>query len=163
MKENKQSRFKRLAEARVNKIAAMLKLLGNCSFTGNYEYTEEQVEKVFQRLQTELDRTYSRFKNAIKGTGRFSLSDDKDTEDEFPSVTLELPDGKRLRASAVNDENFPAINIWLQSGDGVDELSIAFVEYNTQREKGKELCIGVCNSLSEDPYFYESYNKETDE
>ena len=59
MKESKESRFKRIVEARVNKITAMLRLLGNCSFKGNYEYSDEQVEKVFQKLQRELTKTYS--------------------------------------------------------------------------------------------------------
>ena len=39
MKESKQERFKRITEARVNKILSMLRLLGNCSFKGTYEYT----------------------------------------------------------------------------------------------------------------------------
>ena len=159
MKESKNERFKRLAEARVNKILGMLKLLGNCSFKGTYEYTDEQVEKVFQKLQTELERTYQRFKSATNGKGRFSLSDAQEVEHEFPSVLLTLPDGSRLRADAVDDENFPAVNVWLQTTDSEEEKSVCFVEYNTQRETGKELCIGVCGSDSDDPYFYESFNR----
>lgn len=157
MRESKQERFKRLAEARVNKILSMLRLLGNCSFKGTYEYTEEQVEKVFQKLQSELDCTYQRFKSAVKAKGRFSLSDDLITAPQYPSVCLTLPDGSQLRADAVDDENFPAVNIWLQTPDE-DEKSVCFVEYNTQRDAGKELCIGVCSSDSDDPYFYESFN-----
>ena len=158
MKETKQERFKRLAEARVNKILKMFKLLGNCSFKGTYEYTEEQVEKVFQRLQTEFNRTFQRFNT--QGTGRFTLSDDPEPEHEFPSVYLTLPDGSILKAVAVDDKFFPAVDIWLQPPDGEDEKSVCFVEYNTERESGKELCIGVCNSDSEDPYFYESFYKD---
>ena len=61
MKESKESRFKRLVEARVNKITAMLRLLGNCSFKGNYEYTEEQINKIFDKLYSELDKVHQRF------------------------------------------------------------------------------------------------------
>lgn len=161
MKENRQDRFRRIAEARVNKIISMLKLLSNCSFQGNYQYTEEQVEKIFQTLQGELDKVKSRYVAALHGIGRFSLTENYYKDDSaYPSVILQLPDGTRLRASAVDDENFPAINIWLQT-EG-EEQSVAFVEYNSQRERGKELCIGVCNSASDDPYFYESFNKEQD-
>ena len=37
MKESKIDRFRRVAEARVNKIIKMIRLLGNCSETGVYE------------------------------------------------------------------------------------------------------------------------------
>ena len=40
MKESKIDRFRRVAEARVNKIIKMIRLLGNCSGTGVYEYTD---------------------------------------------------------------------------------------------------------------------------
>lgn len=73
MKEKKQERFKRIAEARVNKIIAMLRLLGNCSFAGNYEYEEDQVEKIFCTLHLELNKVYNRFKCEMHGKGRFSL------------------------------------------------------------------------------------------
>ena len=36
--ETKSERFRRLAEARVNKIIAMMRLLGNLCKTGFYEY-----------------------------------------------------------------------------------------------------------------------------
>ncbi len=45
--ESKNERFVRLAEARVNKILAMLRLLGNLSHTGSYAYSRDQVEKIF--------------------------------------------------------------------------------------------------------------------
>lgn len=165
MKESKQERFKRIAEARVNKILSMLRLLGNCSFKGTYEYTAKQVEKVFQKLRSELDSTYQRFKRGINGTEQFTLTDMQesslsDIQEEFPSVYLTLPDGSRLRASAVDDENFPAISIWLESVDSEDERMVCCAEYNSERSAGKELCIGVCCSNSEDPYFYESFKKD---
>ena len=43
MKEPKADRFRRVAEARANKIIKMTRLLGNCSGTGVYEYTDAQV------------------------------------------------------------------------------------------------------------------------
>ena len=161
MKESKQERFKRLAEARVNKILSMLKLLGNCSFKGTYEYTEEQVEKVFQKLKTELENTYRRFKCAMNGYCRFTLSD-KYTRTETPSLVMLLPDGTRLRAVAAEDDAMPNLSIYLQTDNDDEEKSVCYAEYNYEREPGKELCIGVWHSQDEDPYFYESFNKGTD-
>lgn len=40
MKESKIDRFRRVAEARVNKIIKMIRLLGNCSGTSVYAYTD---------------------------------------------------------------------------------------------------------------------------
>lgn len=37
MKESKIDRFRRVAEARVNKIIKMIRLLGNCSGTSVYQ------------------------------------------------------------------------------------------------------------------------------
>ena len=55
-KESREDRFRRLAEARVNKIIAMIRLLGNLSSRSIYAYTLEQVEQIFSALQLELSR-----------------------------------------------------------------------------------------------------------
>lgn len=60
-KETKRERFVRLVEARTNKIIDMLKLLGNCSSTANYEYTEEDVKKIFGAIERELKNTKAKF------------------------------------------------------------------------------------------------------
>ena len=39
--ETKREKFVRLAEARTNKIIDMLQLLGNCSNSSTYEYTQQ--------------------------------------------------------------------------------------------------------------------------
>ena len=56
MKETKEARFRRVAEARVNKLIRMLRLLGNCSGTNTYAYDDDAVEQIFTELQVELDR-----------------------------------------------------------------------------------------------------------
>ena len=56
MKESKADRFRRVAEARVNKIIKMIRLLGNCSGTGVYEFTDAQAAYIFSALQSELDK-----------------------------------------------------------------------------------------------------------
>lgn len=60
-KETKRERFVRLAEARTNKIIDMVRLLGNCSSTSNYEYTEEDVRKIFTAIERELKITKAKF------------------------------------------------------------------------------------------------------
>ncbi len=67
MKESKIDRFRRVAEARVNKIIKMIRLLGNCSETGVYEYTDAQVEYIFSALQSELDKAKRRFRKPFLG------------------------------------------------------------------------------------------------
>ena len=61
MKETKNARFRRVAEARVNKIIRMLRLLGNCSGTNTYAYDADAVEQIFTALQIELDQARKRF------------------------------------------------------------------------------------------------------
>ena len=61
--ESKRDKFVRLAEARTNKIIEMLKLLGNCSSKTNYEYTEEDVKKIFAEISpTENNTNYENLK-----------------------------------------------------------------------------------------------------
>ena len=61
MKETRSDRFKRLAEARVNKLIAMIRLLGNLSNPVIYEYKPEQIAQIFSALQTELNSARNRF------------------------------------------------------------------------------------------------------
>lgn len=59
--ETKRERFVRLAEARTNKILDMLKLLGNCSSKSNYEYSEEDVKKIFAAIERETKNAKAKF------------------------------------------------------------------------------------------------------
>ena len=54
MAESKRDKFIRVAEARTNKIIDMIRLLSNCSNTATYEYTDEDVKKIFSALESEL-------------------------------------------------------------------------------------------------------------
>ena len=73
MKESKRDRFVRLAEARTNKIINMLQLLGNCSSKANYEYTDEDIKKIFGALERELKNTKNRFLGVEQKEERFTL------------------------------------------------------------------------------------------
>lgn len=74
-KETRRDKFVRLAEARTNKILDMLRLLGNCSNKSNYEYTDEDVKKIFTALEKEIKNTKNRFSGEESSEERFSLSD----------------------------------------------------------------------------------------
>ena len=57
---NKQQNFKRIAENRTNKIIDMISLLANLSNTSFYEYSDEQINAIFDAIQNELDKTFKR-------------------------------------------------------------------------------------------------------
>ena len=99
MKETKNARFRRVAEARVNKIIRMLRLLGNCSGTNTYAYDADAVEQIFTALQIELDQARKRFsENGRPGRKRFSLSQAPmpDTV-SYPHITLPQPSRMQIR------------------------------------------------------------------
>ena len=68
----REERFKKIAEKRVNKILEDLRLLGNCSNKGNYEYTEEEVKKIFSAIDKEYQKCKNKF-YGIKDKERFKL------------------------------------------------------------------------------------------
>ena len=59
--ENKKNNFKRIAENRVNKIIDMISLLGNLSNSSFYEYTDEQIETIFNAIENELEKQKQKF------------------------------------------------------------------------------------------------------
>ena len=72
--ETKREKFVRIAEARTNKIINMIQLLGNCSNQSLYEYSQKDVNKIFNTIQTELDEAKKRYskQDSQKGS-RFTL------------------------------------------------------------------------------------------
>lgn len=66
MKESKEDRFCRVAEARVNKIIKMMRLLGNCSNNAVYAFSPEQVEQIFETLQFELKQARKQYIQTTK-------------------------------------------------------------------------------------------------
>lgn len=72
-KETKRERFVRIAEARTNRIIDNMRLLGNCSNKQNYEYTDEDIKKIFGTLEKELRQTKSKFFGMDGKEERFSL------------------------------------------------------------------------------------------
>lgn len=71
--ETKRERFVRIAEARTNRILDNMRLLGNCSSKQNYEYTDEDIRKIFAALEKELKQTKNRFLGVDTKEERFTL------------------------------------------------------------------------------------------
>lgn len=59
--ETKEDKFKRIAGARTRRILEYIRLLGNCSNTSNYSYSEEEVKKTFNTIEKELNYVKSLF------------------------------------------------------------------------------------------------------
>ena len=73
-RETKREKFVRLAEARTNKIIDMLQLLGNCSNLSTYDYTQQDVDKIFAAIESEVRETKKKFnKIESKRSSRFTL------------------------------------------------------------------------------------------
>lgn len=72
--ENKRERFVRLAETRTNKIINMVQLLGNCSNTSAYEYTDADVEQIFGAIEASIREAKKKFtKTEMTKATRFTL------------------------------------------------------------------------------------------
>lgn len=72
--ETKREKFVRLAEARTNKIIDMLQLLGNCSNSSAYDYTQQDVDKIFSAIEAEVKEAKKKFnKIESRKNTRFTL------------------------------------------------------------------------------------------
>lgn len=70
--ESKADRFKRLSVKRVNATMKQIELISNLS-GGSYEYTEEQVNKIFDTLQESLDSAKAKFSKVKQKKESFSF------------------------------------------------------------------------------------------
>lgn len=73
MREKDREKFIRLANKRVNRAIKVLQLIGNLSSRSNYDYTEEDVRKIFDALKSELQSCEQRFQAGSKESGAFRL------------------------------------------------------------------------------------------
>jgi hypothetical protein len=70
-KETRHERFRRVASKRTNEILEKIRILGNCSNKSSYEYTEDEVNKIFSEIDKQLKLTKAKF---LAGKGeRFKL------------------------------------------------------------------------------------------
>ncbi len=68
-KETKRDRFVRLANKRVNAAIKAIRLVGNLSNRGNYEYTNEDAAAIARALERELKELRRRFGSADGSNG----------------------------------------------------------------------------------------------
>ncbi|PCJ22511.1 MAG: hypothetical protein COA97_13360 [Flavobacteriales bacterium] len=70
----KKDRFKRVASKRVDNLLSGIRSLSNCSNTNNYEYTEEDVQKMIKAIKDELKTMETLYKkNLSKNTDTFNF------------------------------------------------------------------------------------------
>ena len=73
--EKKRERFKRLATQRTNTVLKKLQVLGNCANRQAYEYTEDEVKKIFSAIEKQVTDAKSQF-HFIKET-KFKLQNSR--------------------------------------------------------------------------------------
>ena len=61
MDETRHERFRRIAAKRTNDILEKIRILGNCSNKSSYEYTEEEINKIFSEIDRQLKLAKAKF------------------------------------------------------------------------------------------------------
>ena len=59
--ESRNERFKRIATRRTNNILNQIRLLGNLSNKSTYEYSDEEVNKIFSSIESQLKIATTKF------------------------------------------------------------------------------------------------------
>jgi PP-loop superfamily ATP-utilizing enzyme len=58
---NKRERFKRLAEYRTNQVLKRIKVLSNCANKSAYEYTEDEINRIFNEIEKSVKEAKNKF------------------------------------------------------------------------------------------------------
>lgn len=66
MQEDRAQRFKRIATYRTNEVLNKLRLLGNLSNKANYDYTDEEIIKIFSAIDSQLRTVKAKFSSSRK-------------------------------------------------------------------------------------------------
>ncbi len=59
--DKRRGNFKRLAASRTNGVLRRLKILGNCANRSHYDYTEEEVSRIFSEIEKRIKETRAKF------------------------------------------------------------------------------------------------------
>jgi len=70
LSESKRQAFQRLATKRTNAVLERIRVLGHCSNPQLYDYTQEDVRKIFQAIEKELKIVKTKFQNSSKSEFR---------------------------------------------------------------------------------------------
>jgi len=57
----KRERFRKLAVYRTNEVLKRLKILGNCANRSAYDYTEEEINKIFSEIERKVKEIKAKF------------------------------------------------------------------------------------------------------
>jgi len=68
--ESKEEAFRRLATKRTNAVLERIRILGHCANPQLYDYTQEDVRRIFQAIEKELRVVKVRFQNSTKSEFR---------------------------------------------------------------------------------------------
>lgn len=60
-KENKRERFLRLGIERTREVLNRMRILGNCANRGSYDYTREDIKKIFAEIERAVRGSKARF------------------------------------------------------------------------------------------------------
>ena len=69
----KKENFKRISENRVSKLLTMISQLTNLSNSSFYEYTDEDIEKIFNAIELETKRSKEILLRRNKNNKKFRL------------------------------------------------------------------------------------------
>ncbi len=74
-REEDRAKFVKLAQARVSKAIKDVQLIGNLSNRSNYDYTDDDITKIFKALSEEINACKKRFELSKKKNGgtKFTL------------------------------------------------------------------------------------------
>lgn len=64
MLEDRGTRFKRVAERRTETVLRAIRILGNCSNKSAYQYSDDEVTKIFRAVEEHLRITKTRFQRS---------------------------------------------------------------------------------------------------
>lgn len=78
MNDMKHERFIKVAEHRMDMLIRNFQKLGDCAAKASYEYTEEEVERIF----AELDHQIRLLRDRFNGKKTFSLQPDAEERSE---------------------------------------------------------------------------------
>ena len=59
--DERKGNFKRIAARRTNELLKRIKILGNCSNRSHYDYTEEEINKIFSEVEKKIREAKAKF------------------------------------------------------------------------------------------------------
>jgi len=62
IKEDRATRFRRVAERRTDVVLRSIRILGNCSNKSSYQYSDDEISKIFKVIEEQLRITKARFR-----------------------------------------------------------------------------------------------------